>query len=167
MIFKSLRRKKSASNGQRPPAGPSIISSDVVIEGNVTTAGELQIDGAVHGIVRAHSCVIDMQGVVQGEIIAEEVYVRGRVIGPIRGLHVHLHAGAHVEGDVINETIAVENGAYIYGTIRRSEDPLAEPVAAGRADYGYSAPAAFPDFGAPSNNVYEDGFRPLRAVKPR
>jgi cytoskeletal protein CcmA (bactofilin family) len=174
MIFKSLRRKKSNGNGQRPPAGPSIISSDVVIEGNVTTAGELQIDGAVHGIVRAHSCVIDMQGVVQGEIIAEEVFVRGRVIGPIRGLHVHLHAGAHVEGDVINETIAVENGAYIYGNIRRSDDPLAEPAssrptyAPAQQSYDYGRAPALPDFGPASNaSGLDQDFRPIRAVKPR
>ena len=164
MIFKSLRRKKSGNNGQRPPAGPSIISSDVVIEGNVTTAGELQIDGAVHGTVRAHSCVIDMQGVVQGEIIAEEVYVRGRVIGPIRGVHVHLHAGAHVEGDVINETLSVENGAFIDGSVRRSEDPLAEPAPSRLA---YAPAPAFPDFGAPSNSSYDQDYRPVRAIKPR
>jgi cytoskeletal protein CcmA (bactofilin family) len=52
--------------------------------------------------------------------------VRGRVIGPIRGLRVHLFPGAHVEGDVITSSIAIENGAYIYGSIRRSDDPLSE-----------------------------------------
>ncbi len=90
-------------------------------------AGSLQIDGTVNGDVRAHAVVVDSQGVVHGEVIAEEVLVRGRIIGPIRGIHVHVYAGGHVQGDVINETISVDNGAYIDGTIRRSDDPLAEP----------------------------------------
>ena len=92
MIFRRLKKKKT-SEPRHVDAGPSIIASDVIIDGNLSTGGELQIDGTVHGMVRARSCVIDMQGVVEGEIIAEEVFVRGRVIGPIRGIHVHLHAG--------------------------------------------------------------------------
>jgi len=31
-----------------------------------------------------------------------------------------------VEGDIINQTIAIESGAYVDGKIRRSEDPLGE-----------------------------------------
>jgi cytoskeletal protein CcmA (bactofilin family) len=164
MIFKSLRRNKANGNGHRPAAGPSIISSDVVIEGSVVTAGELQIDGTVNGVVRAHSCVIDMQGVVHGEVVADEVFVRGRVIGPIRGIHVHLHAGSHVEGDVINESIAIENGAYIYGSIRRSEKPLEEST-----QVAFPGTAPFQPFGQPSNNdpVFDQDYRPIRALRPR
>jgi cytoskeletal protein CcmA (bactofilin family) len=165
MIFKRLK-KKPTNGAERPTeAGPTIIASDVVIDGNITATGELQIDGTVHGSVRARSCVIDMQGVVEGEVTAEEVYVRGRIIGPIRGVHVHLHAGAHVEGDVINETISVENGAYIYGTIRRSEDPLAQPAAAP----GFTALAN------PANRSGDQGYsvfdqdigRPVKSLRPR
>jgi cytoskeletal protein CcmA (bactofilin family) len=157
MIFKRLR-KTSNGEAHRGNAGPSIISSDVVIEGSLVTAGELQIDGTVNGSVRAHSCVVDMQGVVQGEIVAEEVYVRGRVIGPIRGNHVQLHAGAHVEGDVINQSIAIENGAYIYGSIRRSENPLSEPANA--PGPGFSPVSSL--FG---QNYVEEPYRPLRAIR--
>jgi cytoskeletal protein CcmA (bactofilin family) len=162
MIFR--RSKKKPTNGAEAPAesGPTIIASDVVIDGNITTAGELQIDGTVHGFVRARSCVVDMQGVVEGEVAAEEVFVRGRIIGPIRGLHVHLHAGAHVEGDVINETISVENGAYIYGTIRRSEDPLAQPSPASFT----AIPQARP--GDSALSVFDqDIARPVRTLRPR
>jgi cytoskeletal protein CcmA (bactofilin family) len=157
MIFRRLR-KTSNGDAQKGRAGPSIISADVVIDGSLVTAGELQIDGTVNGSVRAHSCVVDMQGVVQGEIVAEEVYVRGRVIGPIRGNHVQLHAGAHVEGDVINQTIAIENGAYIYGSIRRSENPMSEP--ANTPGPGFSPVSSL--FG---QSYTEDQYRPLRAIR--
>jgi cytoskeletal protein CcmA (bactofilin family) len=128
MFFKRLR-KSARANGQASQldAPPSYVGQDVVVEGSLVSAGELHIDGTVHGNARAQAVVIDRHGAVHGEVAGEEVLVRGRVIGPIRGVHVHLYPGAHVEGDVINESISIDNGAYIYGSIRRSEDPLAEP----------------------------------------
>ncbi len=162
MIFRRFGRKKSNGNGEaiRGSAGPSLITNDVVIEGSVVSPGELHIDGTVRGNVRAKSCVIDMQGVVEGEVVAEEIYVRGRVIGPIRGVHVHLYAGAHVEGDVINESIGIENGAYIYGSIRRSEDPLSEPSMVAPYGRNYTSAIEF----SPQD---DDTYRPIKVIRPR
>lgn len=160
MIFRRLSRKKDSGNGSHQPSGPSLITRDVVIDGNVVTAGELHVDGTVRGNIRSKACVVDMQGIVEGEIVAEEIFVRGRVIGPMRGVHVHLHAGAHVEGDVINESIEIENGAYIYGSIRRSDDPLSEPSMVSPYTQNYGAPL---DFGASDDDVY----RPVKVIRPR
>jgi len=130
MIFKRLRNKKSKDNSaKKKPArrgslGPSILTGEVVIDGHLLSGGELQIDGEVNGDVRARAVVIDVNGVVHGEVAAEDVFIRGRIIGPIRGLHVHILNGAHVEGDVLNETISIENGASVDGKIHRVDNPL-------------------------------------------
>ncbi len=128
MIFK---RTKSTANGTDSisNAGPSIIGQDVTIEGNITSNGELHIDGTVYGSIRAVSCVIDANGFVQGEIMADDVFVRGRVIGPIRGTNVNIYSGAQVEGDILNETISIENGANIYGMVSRIENPMPDFLA--------------------------------------
>jgi cytoskeletal protein CcmA (bactofilin family) len=178
MIFDRFRNKANTSvapsrQRRRTSGRPTTISSEVIIEGHLVTNGEIQIDGTINGDVRARVCVVDANGVIHGEVYAEEVLVRGRVIGPIRGIHVHILAGGHVEGDVINETLSVENGAYIDGKIRRSEDPLSEPIAAGyygepdepQLTYHHtmSAPAPPPlpppphQFGV----IDEDGFHPI------
>ncbi len=115
MIF---RRSKTPARPTPTPPEPSYIARDTTIEGNLESDGEIHIDGSVHGTVRAHTCLIDVRGEVRGEISAEIVYVRGRVIGPITGVHVQIQSGAHVEGDVTNETISIENGAYVLGSIR-------------------------------------------------
>ena len=128
-----------------PSSAPSMVAQDVTIEGNITTTGELHIDGTVYGTVRARSCVIDLNGFVHGEITADEVYIRGRVIGPIRGTHVNLYAGAQVEGDILNETISIENGANIYGMISRAEAPQGQrPCPSKRANTGWFFPCAKP-----------------------
>lgn len=124
MLFKRKRKQSDRPGGSDTRFGPSIVTAEVVIEGKVMTAGELQIDGTVHGDVRAGAIVVDSQGIIQGEVIAEEVVVRGRIIGPIHGIHVHIFSGAHVEGDVIHETISIENGAFVEGNIHRADDPL-------------------------------------------
>ncbi len=168
MIFKRSKNSTNGSNGTAN-SGPSIVAQDVTIEGNITTGGELHIDGTVFGSVRAKSCVIDMNGFVQGDLVAEEIFIRGRVMGPIRGLHVNLYAGAQVEGDILNETISIENGANIYGMISRAENPLADgqghqsPPAAAKP-----APAANMSFGQVSylNDPPEDNFRPLKVIRP-
>lgn len=126
MIFK---RSKSAP--PKPPATvaePSYIARDTTVEGNIMTDGEIHIDGAVHGMVRANTCLVDNRGEVRGEISAEVIYVRGRVIGPISGIHVQIEAGSHVEGDVTSETISIENGAYVLGSIRHVAPPPGQPI---------------------------------------
>ncbi len=117
---------ESAVKKVAPTAGPSILTADLILEGNLATNGELQIDGTVHGAVQASVCIIEANGVVQGSVMAEEVFIRGRVIGPICGVRVTVVAGAHVEGDILNQSIAIENGAYVDGKIKRSEDPMGD-----------------------------------------
>ena len=116
MIFK---RSKPSTNGTAAPSnsGPSIVAQDVTIEGNITAAGELHIDGTVFGAVRAKSCVVDMNGFVPGELVAEEIFIRGRVRGPLRVLHVYLYAGAQLKGDIINDQNSIENDATISASL--------------------------------------------------
>jgi cytoskeletal protein CcmA (bactofilin family) len=147
-----------------------MVAQDVTIEGNITTTGELHIDGTVYGAVRARSCVIDLNGFVHGEITADEIYIRGRVIGPIRGAHVNLYAGAQVEGDILNETISIENGANIYGMISRAEAPLSNGQNlqdTGTQDGLGHAPSL--SFG--QDNYFDDhgdnSYRPIKVVRPR
>jgi cytoskeletal protein CcmA (bactofilin family) len=170
MIFK---RPKLMSNGTPSPANavPSLVAQDVTIEGNVTTTGELHIDGTVYGAVRARSCVVDLNGFVHGEITADEVFIRGKVIGPIRGTHVNLYAGAQVEGDILNETISIENGANIYGMISRAE---AVPPNEQAPANGASTPNSFgktPSLQFEQDNYFDDqrddSFRPIKVVQPR
>jgi cytoskeletal protein CcmA (bactofilin family) len=119
MIFK--RSKPPVPKQPVVSAEPSYIARDTTVNGDVMTEGEIHIDGAIHGSVRANTCLIDKRGEVRGEVTADVIYVRGRVIGPIYGVHVQIEAGAHVEGDVTNETISIENGAFVLGSIRHAQ----------------------------------------------
>ena len=105
---------------------PSIIGEDLTIIGNVNSKGEIQVDGEIQGDIHCGSLLLGDKSQVMGSVIAEDIVVRGRVVGSIRGLRVTLQAQSHVEGDIFHQSLAIEQGAYFEGKSRRSDDPLAE-----------------------------------------
>ncbi len=118
---------RPASAAFRPgsPAMTTVIGADLVIQGNLTSKGEIQIEGEVQGDIRATHVVLGERAVVTGGIVAEECVIRGHLLGTIRGRRVLLQSSAHVEGDIYHQTMAVEQGAYFEGKSRRTDDPLA------------------------------------------
>jgi cytoskeletal protein CcmA (bactofilin family) len=116
----------SSANSNASKMVPSIIGEDLAILGNVTSKGEIQVDGEIQGDIHCGSLLLGDRSQVQGSVIAEDVVVRGRVVGSIRGLRVTLQSQSHVEGDIFHQSLAIEQGAYFEGKSRRSDDPMAD-----------------------------------------
>lgn len=112
----------------RALSAPSIISTDMVISGTISSTGDIQIDGRVEGDVRSVGLVIGDKAEINGEVLAEDVTVRGKVTGRIRARKVLLAATSHVEGDILHEAFAVESGAFFEGNCRHSDNPLGDSV---------------------------------------
>jgi cytoskeletal protein CcmA (bactofilin family) len=104
---------------------PSVIGPDLTINGNLTSKGEVQVDGEVQGDIHGTYVVIGEKARITGGIVAQEIVVRGHVMGSVRGRRVMLQSSSHVEGDVYHQALAIEQGAYFEGKSRRSDDPLA------------------------------------------
>jgi cytoskeletal protein CcmA (bactofilin family) len=102
---------------------PSLISSDLKLEGSITGGSEVQIDGSVTGDVRVERVSIGEGGQIDGGVFAEAVEVRGRVSGSITAKLVRLYSGAHVEGDITHEQLAIETGAFFQGRSLRLQRP--------------------------------------------
>ena len=114
----------SASSAPRVRTTPSVLSADLIVTGNIKTAGDVQIEGTIEGDIRAHQLIVGESATIKGEIVADEIIVNGRVVGRVRGLKVRLSASARVEGDIVHKTIAIESGAHFEGSVQRQEDPL-------------------------------------------
>jgi cytoskeletal protein CcmA (bactofilin family) len=120
---------------QNPPkrlggrsAAPSIISADLTVTGTLVSNGDIQVDGIVDGDVRSVGLVIGEKAEIHGEVLADDITIRGRVIGRIRARKVLLAATSHVEGDILHEAFAVEAGAFFEGNCRHSDNPLGDEV---------------------------------------
>ena len=128
-----------------PKAKPSasILSSDLMVQGNLKTSGDIQVEGEVHGDIRAHLLTVGEGATIKGEVMADDVVVNGRVVGRVRGLKVRLTATARVEGDIIHKTIAIESGAHFEGSVQRQDDPLTKSgKGAAAQQQAAAAPAA-------------------------
>lgn len=156
------RTKENSSDGaasapQQPPAkrsamkskAPSIISADMVLNGSLSSEGEVQLDGSVEGNIRAGSLTIGEEASVDGEVVAETVIVRGKVKGSIRARQVQLAATARIEGDIVHSALSMESGAFFDGHCRHSSDPV--------ADAGGSTAAKAPAANAPASSGPQGG----------
>ena len=115
-----------AKRGARTASAPSLISADLVVNGTLTSSGDIQIDGRVEGDVHSAGLVIGDKAFINGEVMADDVTIRGRVQGSIRARKVLLASTSHVEGNILHEAFAVEAGAFFEGNCRHSDNPLAE-----------------------------------------
>jgi cytoskeletal protein CcmA (bactofilin family) len=119
------------------PKGASIIGADMILEGNISGGGEIQIDGTVKGDVRVEHVTVGDGGQIEGGVYAEAVEVRGRVSGSITAKQVRLYGACHVDGDITHEQLAMETGAFFQGRSLRLQR---QPAAAPRPEPSASAP---------------------------
>ncbi len=106
----------------------SLIGSGTRVEGNITFAGGLRIDGIVQGDIAGSSesdatLVISEQATVEGEIRVAHLVVNGTVKGPIHALEsLELQPRCRVTGDVYYVSLEMHLGAVVDGHLmHRSE----------------------------------------------
>lgn len=124
-------------------SAPSILSGDLAVTGSISSEGEIQLDGSVEGDIRAGSITIGEKSVIKGEVVADTIIVRGKVIGKIRGRQVQLAATARVEGDITHSSLSMEIGAFFEGQCRHASDPTtANRKPAAKGNVAQPRPAA-------------------------
>lgn len=116
----------AGTQGSRPL---STIGEDLTITGNVTSKGELHLNGRVLGDVHCVALVLGENAQLEGNVVAEDVMVRGRIVGSIRARRVSLQANSHVEGNLFHKSLSLEQGTHFEGESCPSDDPLSIPAA--------------------------------------
>lgn len=103
-----------------PPRNLSTLSSELRIEGSLSGQGDLQIEGSVRGNVHVGRLIIGETGTVDGNVSADYLEIRGRVVGAVTGKQVRLIATAYVDGDITAEMLSIDIGAYFQGRVLQS-----------------------------------------------
>jgi len=107
----------------------STIGEELTITGNVTSKGQIHLDGQVQGDIHCASLVLGENSRLEGNVIAEDVVIGGRLMGSVRAIRVTLRSKSHVEGDLVHQSLAIEKGAYFEGKSGPSENPLSGETA--------------------------------------
>lgn len=101
----------------------SLIGAGTKIEGNVTFAGGLRVDGEVKGNVIAaggqpSTLVLSEQARIDGEIHVSHLVVNGAINGPVHAAEfIELQEHSRVKGDVHYNTIEMHLGAVVEGRL--------------------------------------------------
>src|SRR5690606_13345765 len=132
-------RPTGASPASARSTNLSTLTAGVRYEGNISGGGDLQVDGALKGDVRLSRVIVGENGSIEGSVTADQVEIRGRVSGALTGKAVRLLATARVEGDITQEQLSVEPGAWFQGRSIQAKREL--PLAAAAAE---AAPEAAP-----------------------
>ena len=104
----------------------SLIGADTRIEGNITFAGGLRVDGEIKGNVIASggqpsTLVLSEQARIDGEIHVSHLVVNGAINGPVHSAEfLELQAHCRVKGDVHYNTLEMHLGAVVEGQLVHS-----------------------------------------------
>ncbi len=108
--------------------GISVIAADAELVGDVSTPGDVRIEGRLTGNVRAaEQLLVARGGRIDGEIDVAEAVIGGEVVGPVRASRsVTLQASAQVFGTITTPRITVEEGAALDVDLCMTEPRLVE-----------------------------------------
>ena len=113
---------KQPAAGARTRSGAphlSFIGAEVIVSGDLASDAQLQIDGRVDGNVRCASLSQGAEGIIAGNIFAEDARLAGTVEGMVAAGTIVIEATARILGDVAYDTISIEAGATIEGRLGR------------------------------------------------
>jgi cytoskeletal protein CcmA (bactofilin family) len=100
------------------------ISGAITVKGNVTSAGDLVIDGRVEGAIEIgdHNLTIGDSASVVADLMAKDVIIAGNVKGNVLGAgKVELKKSSTVEGDITAPRFLMEEGATLIGRVDTGE----------------------------------------------
>ena len=101
------------------PSG-GIITSTLIIKGEVRGSDDLYIDGEVQGTIHLTNgrVTVGPHGKISADVDAREIIVRGKVTGALRGRErVEIGSTGEVRGDIATLRIAIGEGAQIHSKV--------------------------------------------------
>ena len=117
-MFKTLR---STEEKELNHSGRSYVGETMQLEGDLRSAGSIDIAGLINGNIFVSDMTIAETGSVRGSIEAAHIEVNGHVEGKISADVVIIGKSAVIKGDIFfKNTLKTEEGADIDGYIKRA-----------------------------------------------
>lgn len=130
MVFKA-RPAKEEKKVDTQNMAMTFISKGSEVKGDINVAGNLRVDGAIRGNVRAQGDIeVSLGGVIEGkDVRARNIIIHGLVKATLTAEEqLRIHAQGEVQGDVTAQALDIESGARFVGhsnTGKPSADILA------------------------------------------
>lgn len=137
-MFNKSEKEPSTPAGKNTAAASSInlIGSGTKIEGDISSNGDLRIDGTIVGNVQSKAkVVVGATGVVEGDINCQNADISGTVKGKTTISELlFLKASSKISGDIVTGKLIVEVGASFTGSCNMG--PMIKDINLKDADRG-------------------------------
>ena len=122
----------------------NVLNSDVEIKGSIKFAGELTFDGKLEGEIQTDGTLhLGDSAVINGNINAQSVVVRGKVTGNIHAKEkIEIKAKTELFGDIRATKLTVEEGVTFVGKTEVNPNKVAPTAPARPAESPRPAEAA-------------------------
>lgn len=109
--------KKKKETPVSPNGSINVIGSDTVIEGNITSNGDVRIDGTLVGSVKTSSkLVLGISGKIEGDVNAKSADISGKISGNAHVSEIlYLKSTSRIVGDIHTNKLVVESGGEFNG----------------------------------------------------
>jgi|SRR5919197_3888660 cytoskeletal protein CcmA (bactofilin family) len=127
----TLREQAQSTSSTAPrPAGDerrvtAWIGQGVMIEGKITSAQDLRIDGKVDGTIEvgSHGLILGATAAVKANLAARSILISGTVIGNVTATdRIDLQATGSVQGDISAPRLVIVDGAIVKGRVNAGGD---------------------------------------------
>ena len=108
----ALARRPNPAPGDLPV---SQLERALTVTGHLQTEGEVHIHGTIRGRIDADRLIVAANGTVEGDIVANDVRIAGRMSGRIFALNVTLEATAKVAARIFHNSATIATGARFEG----------------------------------------------------
>ncbi len=117
-------------SGSAPKRRLTHIAAGTRLQGEISGATEVLVDGEVAGEVRVSApVVVGVDGVVEGPIAAPVVRVGGRVVGDVQATdRVEVLATGGLEGNISAPRVVISEGAFFKGRIEMTKAKESPPA---------------------------------------
>ncbi len=115
--FEEEMSPQTASQRDNRPAQHTIIPPGVTITGNLSSAGDVHVEGEIHGDITCRGLTLTGQPMIKGSVKAETVRISGTFDGQVQAKKVALTKAARMTGDIYYETLEIELGASFQGKV--------------------------------------------------
>ncbi len=135
-MFNGKSKSDNYAPGEAPvSASASLIGAGTTMKGDITSNGDLRIDGMLVGNIHCSAkVVIGANGVVEGDINGQQADIMGKVTGTIKVKDLlQLKGGSHLNGNIQATKLQIEPAANFNGQCH--------PAATSSAPSGNGKPA--------------------------
>ncbi|MDP2175976.1 MAG: polymer-forming cytoskeletal protein [Bacteroidota bacterium] len=109
---------KNTKNDQTQNSALNMIGVGTVINGDISSEGDIRIDGIIEGKVISKSKIaMGISATIKGDVNARSADISGKIVGDIEITEtLYLRASSKITGNIKTNKLVIESGSEFNGT---------------------------------------------------